>query len=83
VYALCVAQPDILADPLYDKTQLFLENHVRELLQSVKQFQGVDLLKAYNDYWNTYKEGCTYLHLLYMYVDMLSIFFHQDLNSFY
>ncbi|XP_059479190.1 cullin-2 [Neocloeon triangulifer] len=69
VYALCVAQPDILADPLYDKTQLFLENHVRELLQNVKQYQGVDLLKAYNEYWNTYKEGCQYLHLLYMYLN--------------
>ncbi|XP_065334574.1 cullin-2 [Cloeon dipterum] len=69
VYALCVAQPEILADPLYDKTQIFLETHVRDLLQVVKQHKGVDMLKAYNDFWNVYKEGCQYLHLLYMYLN--------------
>ena len=37
IYALCIAQPEPLADRLYKETKVLLEDHVRDLCGQVRK----------------------------------------------
>jgi cullin 2 len=66
VYSLCVAYPEPLADRLYTETKLYLDNHVKSLLEKVKESGDAGLLRNYNQAWNEYSQGINYLHRLYL-----------------
>ncbi|KAJ0182915.1 hypothetical protein K1T71_000891 [Dendrolimus kikuchii] len=77
VYALCVAQPEPLADKLYDETRNFLEEHVSGLLQRVKSNTSLEstdytdgLLSRYVSAWREYSQGVAYLNSLYSYLNL-------------
>lgn len=65
VYSLCVAYPEPLADRLYQETKQFLDDHVKNLLDTVKANGDQGLLRNYNKAWNEYSQGMDYLHRLY------------------
>ena len=69
VYSLCVAHPEPLADKLYQETRNFLDNHVKQLHETVKaqgNQENIGLLKAYYTAWKEYSQGIIYLHRLYL-----------------
>lgn len=66
VYSLCVAYPEPLADKLYLETKMFLDEHVKKLLNQVKEDGETNLLKSYFLAWTQYSEGINYLHRLYL-----------------
>lgn len=79
VYTLCVAFPDPLADRLYGETKVFLQSHVKALLEG--QVAPVDtenpnsmindttLLQRYHSSWIEYSQGIQYLNYLYQYLN--------------
>ncbi|XP_055644695.1 cullin-2 isoform X2 [Toxorhynchites rutilus septentrionalis] len=81
IYSICVAHPEPLADKLYAQTRLFLEAHVRNLLQhkvfpSVIEVDGdqrYTLLYRYYDAWTEYSKGVEYLNHLYLYLNQQHI----------
>lgn len=77
VYALCVAQPEPLADRLYEETKMFLEDHVRVLLLRVRGNEPLGppdphdgLLFRYYQAWREYSQGANYLNNLYSYLNL-------------
>uniref|UniRef100_A0A1B6LDY5 Cullin-2 n=1 Tax=Graphocephala atropunctata TaxID=36148 RepID=A0A1B6LDY5_9HEMI len=73
VYSLCVAYPEPLADRLYQETKQYLDNHVKSLLEKVKENGDAGLLRCYNKAWNEYSQGINYLHRLYLYLNQQHI----------
>lgn len=76
VYSLCVAHPEPLADRLYQETKNYLDNHVKQLYETVKaqgNQENIGLLKAYYNAWMKYSQGITYLHRLYLYLNQQHI----------
>uniref|UniRef100_A0A1B6HVB3 Cullin-2 n=1 Tax=Homalodisca liturata TaxID=320908 RepID=A0A1B6HVB3_9HEMI len=73
VYSLCVAYPEPLADRLYQETKQYLDNHVKSLLEKVKENGDTGLLRCYNQAWNEYSQGINYLHRLYLYLNQQHI----------
>ncbi|XP_054268118.1 cullin-2-like isoform X1 [Macrosteles quadrilineatus] len=73
VYSLCVAYPEPLADRLYAETKQYLDNHVKSLLEKVKENGDSGLLRNYNQAWDEYSQGINYLHRLYLYLNQQHI----------
>jgi cullin 2 len=69
VYALCVANPEPLADQLYSSTKNLLEVHVSELYKQLKVCGEETLVSMYYTAWETYSCGCNYLNQLYRYLN--------------
>ncbi|XP_012278270.1 cullin-2 [Orussus abietinus] len=69
VYSLCVAQPEPLADRLYDETKRFLDDHVTHLLKKVQMQGDIGLLQSYHSTWTQYSQGINCLHRLYLYLN--------------
>lgn len=73
VYSLCVAYPEPLADRLYQETRLFLDKHVKSLLDKVLRAGEPSLLRNYYQAWMEYSQGINYLHRLYLYLNQQHI----------
>lgn len=69
VYALCVANPEPMADRLYNATKNFLESHVTELYKQIESCGEETLLNVYYTTWEIYSCGCNYLNQLYGYLN--------------
>ncbi|KAL4222998.1 Cullin-2 [Mactra antiquata] len=69
VYALCVACPEPLGDRLYQETKLFLENHVKSLHQTVIESNKENLLTVYQQHWEQFSKGSSFLNQLYGYLN--------------
>uniref|UniRef100_A0A8D8KR23 Cullin-2 n=1 Tax=Culex pipiens TaxID=7175 RepID=A0A8D8KR23_CULPI len=74
IYTICVAHPEPLADKLYAVTKSFLEEHVKNLLNTkvtpsslctTESNLGNDLLHRYHEVWLEYSKGVEYLNYLY------------------
>lgn len=65
MYQLCVACPESLADKLYIETKVFLDKHVKQLLDQMLSSQHDKILVNYYENWKKYNEGLIYLHELY------------------
>lgn len=73
IYALCVAYPDPFADRLYLETNMFLDKHVSDLLDKVKESGDQNLLNSYFSAWTEYSQGINYMHRLYLYLNQQHI----------
>lgn len=82
IYTICVAHPEPLADKLYAVTKSFLEEHVKNLLNTkvtpsslctTESNLGNDLLHRYHEVWLEYSKGVEYLNYLYLYLNQQHI----------
>ncbi|XP_054166315.1 cullin-2-like isoform X2 [Oppia nitens] len=77
LYQLCVAFPEPLGDRVYNETKAFLDQHVKQLYDTVVKSSHEELLSAYHQQWLIYREGVTYLNILYMYLNTQHIKKHK------
>ncbi|KAL7078299.1 hypothetical protein ACQ4LE_002034 [Meloidogyne hapla] len=69
IYFVCVSVPETQSRRLYIAVRDCLELHTKQLRQSLEGQSGDNLLSAYNREWNKYRQGASYLHNLYCYLN--------------